>query len=156
MAEAPELKFAPREEFETVLEWAVLPTFDLVIEYGEQGVIMVRRKIEPYKDVWALPGLRMMKPEGIEDTLVRIAKAEVGLEIDPAGRTFLDQYVGKFKTEHERQDLSTGYAVRVADSQEIKINEAHFSDLKLITSAAEIPERTGAMYRHYLKRHFDR
>ncbi|HIH12086.1 TPA: NUDIX domain-containing protein [Candidatus Woesearchaeota archaeon] len=143
-------KFAPREIFEQILEWAVIPTFDLVIEYGDQGLIMVRRKIEPYSNVWAFPGLRMYKGEEIVDTIKRIAKQELGLEIDPLSIVFLGQYVGKFKTEHERQDLSTGYFLRVSETLPITLNQDHFSTY-IITKV--IPSPIGAMYRFYFERY---
>jgi ADP-ribose pyrophosphatase YjhB (NUDIX family) len=146
-----EIKFAPREIFEQMLEYMVIPTFDLVIEYGQKGVVIVRRKIAPYKDVWALPGLRMYKGEDIEDTLSRIALQELGLEINPKERTFIGQYVGVFRTEHERQDLSTGYIIRVSDEREIKLNEEHFYNYQITTS---IPENVGAMYKYYLQQYF--
>ncbi|MDO8655771.1 MAG: NUDIX domain-containing protein, partial [Nanoarchaeota archaeon] len=135
-----ELKFAPRNIFEQILEWAVIPTFDIVIEYGNEGIIVVKRKIPPYQHQWALPGLRMFKNETIADTLRRIAGQELGLQINPAKRGFLGQCVGKFKTEHQRQDLSTGYSLRISSSQKIRLNEAHFSAIKLITSEKEIPK----------------
>jgi ADP-ribose pyrophosphatase YjhB (NUDIX family) len=55
------MKFAPREIFEQILEWSVIPTFDLLIQYGDQGIILVKRKIAPYKDQWALPGLSVCR-----------------------------------------------------------------------------------------------
>jgi len=155
MRNMPKIKFAPREVFEQILEWTVIPTFDLVIEYGDEGIILVKRKIAPYKNQWALPGLRMFKGENIEDTLSRIADKELGLKIDPSQREFLGQYVGKFTTEHNRQDLSTGYYIRIPSTQEIRINEDHFSSMRLITSRDEIPSRIGAMYKFYLNRFFD-
>lgn len=130
--------YAPRELFEQILEYMVIPTFDLVIEYGSQGVIIVRRKIAPYKG------------EGINDALVRIAREEVGLEIKVSRKRVLGQYVGKFRSEHQRQDLSTGYIVRATDTQPITINTRHFSSFRLTRS---IPNYTGAMYRHYLSRY---
>jgi 8-oxo-dGTP pyrophosphatase MutT (NUDIX family) len=145
------VKFAPREEFEAILKWAVIPTFDLVIEYGDLGVIVCKRRIAPYQGAWALPGLRMLKPEGIEDTIVRIGQQELGLELDPGKRVFLGQYVGRFRTEHERQDLSTGFALPVSSSQEMKPNTGHFSSIKIVKAT---PDRTGAMYRYYLERYW--
>lgn len=54
----PEVKFAPREVFEHVLEYAVIPTFDLVVELPEDGgVVLARRTIAPYRNKRALPGL---------------------------------------------------------------------------------------------------
>lgn len=147
------LKYAPRETFEQILEWSVIPTFDLLIELEPGKVVMVRRKIEPYADTWALPGLRMFKPESIADTLRRIAKNELGLKIDAHGAKLLSQYVGRFKTEHERQDLSTAYIVR-ATSKLIELNEDHFTSYRIVSSAAEIPAKTGAMYKYYLAQYF--
>lgn len=144
-------KFAPREIFEQILEWSVIPTFDLVLEYGTQGVIVVKRTIAPYKDMWALPGLRMYKGESIEDTLVRIARQELGLTIDPGKRKFIGQYVGKFRTEHERQDLSTAYLIRLKGTEELSPNPEHFSAVDIITS---VPAGMGAMYKFYLNEHF--
>jgi hypothetical protein len=44
-----EQKFAPRQVFEQMLEYMVIPTFDLVIEYGQQGIVLVRRTLAPYQ-----------------------------------------------------------------------------------------------------------
>lgn len=143
----PGPKFAPRDVFETLLEWSVLPTFDLLVVVKGQGVVVVKRRIEPYKNQWALPGLRMYKGESINDTLKRIAKDELGLSIDAAHKQLLAQYVGKFKTEKNRQDLSTAYMVAVDGPADITYNKEHFSDCKLAT---EPLPRMGAMYTYYL------
>jgi ADP-ribose pyrophosphatase YjhB (NUDIX family) len=144
-------KFAPREVFEQILEYVPIATFDLVVEVGGRGVVLVRRKIAPYRGVWALPGLRMHKGEGIDDTLRRIARVELGLEVDPSGKVLLGQYVGRFRTERSRQDISTGYLVRVAESVEIVANPAHFHGYRV---TREVPGNTGAMYRYYLDEYF--
>ena len=173
MLDRSKLKFAPRDAFEVVLEWAVIPTFDLVIELAPSqvgslaeaeasgaptgsrpAVALVRRRIAPYRDTWALPGLRMFKPETIEDVLRRVALDELGLEIDVDSARFLGQFVGRFRTEHQRQDLSTGDVVRATDGTPTP-NPAHFTSWRPITSMADVPRSTGAMYRHYLTRYFD-
>lgn len=142
------MKYAPREIFEQILEWAVIPTFDLVIEVEGQGYLFVRRTIRPYKDQWALPGLRMYKDESINDTIVRIAEQEVGISLDPSKKTLIGQYVGKFKTEHQRQDLSTGYYFKLPASTKVVINKDHFSSFVF---SKEAPENTGAMYKYYIE-----
>jgi 8-oxo-dGTP pyrophosphatase MutT (NUDIX family) len=150
----PRISFAPHEAFEVILTYAVIPTFDLVVEMPGGGVVIARRVIAPYRNQWALPGLRMFKPEGIEDALARIAEDELGLAVDVDGRRFLGQYVGRFATENGRQDLSTGYAVR-ALGREVRLNTAHFSGHRVIGSVGEAPAGTGAMYRYYLERYFN-
>lgn len=146
---SPSLRFAPREIFEQILHYAVIPTFDLILDIQDKGVILVRRKIAPYKGSWALPGLRMMKPERIDDTLIRIARQEAGLSLDPSTKQFIGQYVGRFQTEHQRQDISTCYALAL-DTVEIRINPDHFSGYRFVQGAEDIPVKTGAMYRYYL------
>jgi len=142
---------APRELFVEILKYMPIATFDLIVEYGDQGVIVVKRKIEPYKNVWALPGLRMYKGESINDTLRRIAKDELGLTIDPEKKRLVGQYVGKFSSENNRQDLSTAYLVKVLNTQPIRINKDHFQKFKITTS---IPQPMGAMYKYYLSEYF--
>ncbi len=145
--------FAPRDIFEQILQYAVIPTFDLIIELPHGGVILVYRNIAPYQNKWALPGLRMYKNESIDDTLVRIASQELGLRIDTTSKRFLGQYVGTFTTEFNRQDLSSGYIVQTVDN-EIKLNENHFTKYKIINSVDEIPQPIGAMYSFYLTQYF--
>lgn len=150
----PEIKFAPREIFEHILEWSVIPTFDLIVEMPENaGIVLVRRTIAPYKDLWALPGLRMFKPESIDDTLTRIARDELSVEIDVSHKRFLGQYVGRFTTECQRQDLSSGYTVKSV-SRELGLNLSHFSDYRLIKTWEEVPRDIGSMYLYYLSLYF--
>lgn len=143
------MKYAPRDIFEQILEWAVIPTFDLIIEIEGRGYLMVKRTIEPYKNQWALPGLRMYKDESIDATLIRIAKQEVGIDLDPTKKLLIGQYVGKFKTEHQRQDLSTGYYFKLPASTEITINGEHFSSFQL---TRKVPDNSGAMYKYYINK----
>jgi ADP-ribose pyrophosphatase YjhB (NUDIX family) len=149
-------KFAPQEIFDTLLEWSVMPTFDVVLNQEERGILMLKRKIEPYKNQWALPGLRMLKGESIDDTLSRILRSELGLTADLSQKTLLGQYVGKFKTQHHRQDLSTAYVLRVPQDQVITPNSQHFSQIRYICSSKDIPKNTGAMYRYYLNKYFNK
>jgi len=147
--------FAPREIFEQILQYAVIPTFDLIIELPSGGIVVVYRSIAPYQNKWALPGLRMYKNETIDDTIKRIADQELGIQIDFANKRFIGQYVGKFSTEFNRQDLSSGYIVK-ALGDEIRLNENHFSKYQVIKSVDEIPQQIGAMYSFYLNKYFSK
>lgn len=143
------MRFAPREIFEQILEWSVIATFDLVIEIEGRGILLLKRTIEPYKGQWALPGLRMYKDESIDNTIVRIAKQEVGIDINPKDKVLVGQFVGKFKTEHQRQDLSTGYYFLLPSSTKFEINKDHFSSSQL---TYDIPTGIGAMYKYYVNK----
>lgn len=147
------LRLPPDEAWEIIRRYAVIPAFDPAIEIPGRGILLVRRRLAPYRGLWALPGLRMHRPESVSDTLRRIARDQTGLEIDADTRRFLGQYVGRFRTEFQRHDLSTGYHVR-ATTTELRINTSHFSGHRLITSASKIPTNTAAMYRFYLNEYF--
>lgn len=150
------IKFAPREIFETMLKWGVIPTFDLIVEQENKGIIIVKRKISPYQNVWALPGLRQYKGETHNQTLERIANAELGLKINLDNAEIIGQYDGFFSTENNRQDISTSYFIKIPENQQIILNEKHFSGVKYLNSKEEIPKNMGTMYIFHLNKYFDR
>lgn len=141
----------PQATFDILLENSVIPTFDLIIQMPEKKVLIVNRKILPYK-TWALPGLRMFRDEEVDNVLTRIAEQEVGLQIDTSSKKIIGQYKGTFPT---RQDISTCYAVTPLNPEDLAISDKHFSGYRLIGDASEIPPRMGAMYRHYLNIYFE-
>ncbi len=148
--------FAPRKIFKQILKWGVIPTFDLIIEQKNKGIIIVKRKISPYNKTWALPGLRQYKGEKYRKTLERIAKQELGLDINSSSAQIIGQYDGFFLTECRRQDISTSYLIQISEDQEIILNQEHFSDMRYIISQEEIPKKIGAMYRFHLNKYFNR
>ncbi len=77
-----------RELFEEHLRYFPIPTFDLLVQLPDHdnGIVIARRRIAPYAGKWALPGLRMWKGESIDDTLRRIARTELGIEVNTADK----------------------------------------------------------------------
>ncbi len=56
---------------------------DLIITNTDGGIVLVKRKNDPYKGMWALPGGMMEAGETIEQAAVREAREETSLEIIP-------------------------------------------------------------------------
>lgn len=56
-------------------------TVDLVILHKD-GIVLIKRRNEPYKDHWALPGGFVEYGEKVEDAAMREAKEETGLDIE--------------------------------------------------------------------------
>jgi 8-oxo-dGTP diphosphatase len=54
---------------------------DLVIKRVDGSIVLVKRAYEPFKGYWALPGGLLKFNESVEDTAIREAKEETGLDI---------------------------------------------------------------------------
>lgn len=53
-------------------------------EDGRFEILLIKRKNEPYKDCWALPGGFMEMNETLEKCAIRELKEETGIEVDRA------------------------------------------------------------------------
>lgn len=144
--------WAPKRAFAKMLKYGVIPTFDLIL-HSPEGILMVRRRISPYVDMWALPGLRILKGEMIEDCLKRIAEDEVSIEINPAAARFVRQAVVKFASNHNRQDLSNCYAIEIG-TEAIHINKENLSAWTFARDLGSMPTPLGDLYRHHLSFYF--
>lgn len=67
--------------FKTVVESTPLVSIDLCLVCDGQ-LLMGLRQNEPLKGQWFTPGGRLLKNERWQDGLVRIAKTELGLNVD--------------------------------------------------------------------------
>ncbi|HPD61168.1 MAG TPA: NUDIX hydrolase [Thermodesulfobacteriota bacterium] len=56
-----------------------VPTVDIIIDFGTQGIILIKRKNYPYG--WALPGGFVDYGETVEEAAAREAKEETSLEV---------------------------------------------------------------------------
>ena len=57
-------------------------TVDAVITCENDSVILIKRKKNPYKDSWALPGGFVEYGETVESAVIREVKEETGLDVD--------------------------------------------------------------------------
>jgi 8-oxo-dGTP diphosphatase len=83
-------------------------TADIIIEYDDGSIVLIRRKKEPFEGLWAIPGGKLEGPETVEETAIRETKEETGLDVelvrligvysapdrDPRGRFVSVAYVG--------------------------------------------------------------
>lgn len=69
-----------------------VPTVDIIIEYRDQGLILIERANPPYG--WALPGGFVDYGESLETAAVREALEETGLSVTLLGQfhTYSDPY----------------------------------------------------------------
>ena len=84
-------------------------TADIIIEFDDGSIILIKRGHAPFQGEWAIPGGKMDGDESIEETAIREAKEETGLDVsltrivgvyskadrDPRGRFVSVVYVAK-------------------------------------------------------------
>ncbi len=61
-----------------------VPTVDIIIEYQDQGLVLIERQKPPYG--WALPGGFVEYGETLEEAAVREAKEETALDVQLLGQ----------------------------------------------------------------------
>lgn len=61
-----------------------VPTVDIIIEYHDQGLVLIERGKPPWG--WALPGGFVEYGESLEDAARREAKEETGLDVELLGQ----------------------------------------------------------------------
>ena len=57
-----------------------IPTVDIIIEYREEGILLIKRKNPPFG--WAIPGGFVDYGESLEKAAVREAKEETNLDVE--------------------------------------------------------------------------
>lgn len=120
-------------------------TVDIIIKI-DSGVVLIKRKNEPFKGKWALPGGFVEYGERVEEAAKREAKEETGLEIkiqkllgvysdpkrDPRGHTVTVCYLAKRK---RGQLKASTDAAKVKIFKQIPWEDLAFDHAKILKDA---------------------
>ena len=67
----------PDDVWRQIVEHSPLVSVDLVVEHGN-GVLLGKRKNEPAKGEWFIPGGVVRKGESLQEAVQRVAREEIG------------------------------------------------------------------------------
>jgi ADP-ribose pyrophosphatase YjhB (NUDIX family) len=74
----------PDDLYEIVYNNSIRLCADVLIR-TEKGILLSRRNIEPFKGLWHLPGGRVLLYEDPKDAAKRIARKELGFDVEVTG-----------------------------------------------------------------------
>ena len=131
----------PDDEWATIVRNVPLVSVDLVVR-TDGGVVLAKRRNEPAKGEWFVPGGVVRKHEEIEKAVHRVAREELGVSVT------IDRRLGAYEHFYETADVEAtdgkhyvaiGHVVtatgeiRVADDQHdaVEIFEPPFDGLDL-------------------------
>lgn len=89
----------PAEKYIDVIEHTALVSVDIIPVDEDGNVLVGKRKNEPAKGTWFVPGSRLFKHESIDDGITRVLMEELGLE-----RT-KEEFIGVFDHFYETNFL---------------------------------------------------
>ena len=74
------LKRLPFEEFKSIYSKVPRLCVDLIVQ-KDNGIVLIKRAIEPSLGKWHFPGGTVLLGESLEDTIHRIAKEELNIKV---------------------------------------------------------------------------
>jgi 8-oxo-dGTP diphosphatase len=121
-------------------------TADIFIYDDELNFILIKRKNEPFKDCWALPGGFVEYGETVESAAIREAKEETSIDVeleslvnvyskpdrDPRGHTVTVVYIAKGDFNTKKAD-SDAKDIGIFSKDELDTLEIAFDHKKIIT-----------------------
>ncbi len=121
------MSWIPEKQYQEILKFMPRPCVDVIIvhktqNFGLKKVLLLKRAIEPCKDVWALPGGMQNKGETVLQACVRKAKEETGidLKINDFNLVCIEDSFAP-----ERQDTCMTYVAEVSNDTQVKLDFQH-------------------------------
>lgn len=135
------------EDWKTIVQNIPIVSVDLLVQV-KNGIVLGKRTNEPAKGEWFTPGGRVYKGETRTDAVTRIAKNELGVDIE------IIESLGAFEHMYETAEvegaetkhyLANGYVVRPV-TEEFRPDDQH-ADLQVFES---VPDSLHPYVRAYI------
>ncbi|QLG48910.1 NUDIX domain-containing protein [Natrinema halophilum] len=144
-------EYVPDNTFCTFLETMPQVCVEVVVS-TDQGILLVKRAIEPAKGEWFWPGSRLYKGESLREAGHRVAREELQLEIDIIEQLGVHEHfwdTSDATGAPSRHTVNIVFLVRPQyPNKEIDLDDQH-SDARFVTEATD-------SYHDYVREYFDR
>lgn len=133
----PDSEWISDEEWATIVRRVPIVSVDLVVSFDDH-LILGRRRNEPAKGEWFVPGGRVHKHERLTEAVHRVARTELGVEVTIAER------LGVYEHFYEAADVAdadgkhyvaNGFVVRATDDPTAA--DGQHSDLRAFEETPE-------------------
>jgi colanic acid biosynthesis protein WcaH len=133
------VSWIPDDVWADIVAHMPVPSVDLVVDCAD-GVLLARRQNEPASGEWFVPGGRVRKGEPIRETVSRVAREELGIDVS------IQTELGTYDHFYETADMEDaggkhyvahGYRV-TPDSEVIELDDQH--DDSDVFSTDDLPD----------------
>lgn len=146
------MKTKPRltdEEFKYIYSRVSRLCVEIIIKTSE-GILLTLRDIEPYKNLWHIPGGTVLYRETIREAARRTAKEELGIDVEILGLAGYFEYPG------EEKIRGWGWPIAIlmfcaVKSGEFKLDK-QAREIKFFKKFSDIPENTVEEQKKILKK----
>lgn len=139
------IKKLPLEEFQYIYSKVPRLCVDVVLK-TEEGILLSKRDITPAKGMWHLPGGTVYFGETHEEAVKRVAKEEMGIEVEVVGCLGVIEYGTKYSL-----GWTTAIAYLVEQTGGKFSGSYQAKELKFFKA---IPDNTIPEPAEFLKKHF--
>jgi ADP-ribose pyrophosphatase YjhB (NUDIX family) len=134
----------PKAEFDRIFSRVPRLTVELVIA-GELGVLLALREIEPCIGLWHLPGGTVLFGEPVLDTVRRVARMELGIEVTPGPLLGYIEYPSHYEN---GLDCPVGLAFAVEPLEPVELTQLHSQCRWYSESPSQIHDEQRAFLTH--------
>lgn len=123
------MKYLKLSKFKTVVKNTPLVAVDFLIVNSKNEVLLGKRRTNPAKGLWCVPGGRILKNESIKQAVKRKLFEEIGLKKIPR-LSFLGVYEHFYKNSAVDDNVSThyisiGFKFKIDNIEAVKLNDQH-------------------------------